>query len=421
MRETGVRRRSAGSLTAVKRVLPIFLTLALIARAESEPLSFNKNFEGGSLGRIEQVADDHFLLHAEGQQNEQGRNRQPTWYSFRIDHARGRDLTLTLTDFIGEYNSKPAVAMNAELLPVFSNDGEKWQHFTEGAWDDEKKELILHVKPEADSLYIAHIQPYPHARLLRLLEELRPRESLRIEVIGKSTLGRDLHLLTVTDWAQTDAEKGCVWLQARQHAWEAGTSYVMEGALRFITSDEPPAQALRRKFVFKFTPMVDPDGAALGKVRFNANGYDVNRHWSEVNLRDPALLRLMPEIWYTKKAILFAHAQKPVELLINLHNTETAEYMDTAVDDEKALQPFTKAFALLTERSIFDPSRVPTAGPNTVVGGNTNSLWTEARVPVALMELRIGPSKKLGRRPTAEDRLQFGKELIQAMAAACER
>jgi hypothetical protein len=310
--------------------------------------------------------------------------------------------------------------MNANLLPVYSADGEKWTAFDSGDWDEEKKELSFHIPAgESDSLYIAHIQPYTHTRLLRLLDELRPLPPVRIEVFGKSTLGRDLHMVTVTDWATPDAEKRCVWLQARQHAWEAGTSYVMEGALRFITSDDPKAAELRRHFVFKFTPMVDPDGVALGRVRFNANGYDVNRHWSEVDLRDPAALRVMTETWYTKKAILAAHAQKPVDLLINLHNTETNEYMDTAVDDEKALQPFTKVFALLSERTMFEPSKPLINGPSTIVNGNTNSLWPEARVPVALMELRIGPSKKLGRRPTADDRLQFGRELIQAMAEAC--
>jgi hypothetical protein len=47
-----------------------------------------------------------------------------------------------------------------------------------------------------------------------------------------------------------------------------------------------------------------------------------------------------------------------------------------------------------------------------------NSLWQEWRVPVALMEQRISSSKKLGRRPTTEDRLLFGRQLAEAMMAA---
>jgi hypothetical protein len=74
--------------------------------------------------------------------------------------------------------------------------------------------------------------------------------------------------------------------------------------------------------------MVDVDGAANGKVRFNGNGFDVNRHWSEVDLIAKARLRDMPEIWYTKRAIVSAHTLgPPIDLLVNLHNTETNEYL----------------------------------------------------------------------------------------------
>ena len=75
----------------------------------------------------------------------------------------------------------------------------------------------------------------------------------------------------------------------------------MEGALEFITSDDAIAGELRDKVVFLFTPMLDPDGCATGQVRFNANGYDVNRHWDEVDLRSKSHLERMPEIWYVEE------------------------------------------------------------------------------------------------------------------------
>ena len=76
---------------------------------------------------------------------------------------------------------------------------------------------------------------------------MRRSPHARIETIGQTVERRDLHLLTVTDFAKPDADRKCVWLIARQHAWEAGTSFVMEGALRFITSDEPRARAVRER------------------------------------------------------------------------------------------------------------------------------------------------------------------------------
>jgi hypothetical protein len=379
-------------------------------------ITFNKDFEDGSLGKVEKLSDTTFRCAVEGQHDERGHNRQASWYYFRMDQTRDRDLTLTLTDLVGEYNDKPgACPFSADIIPVFSYDNEHWNHFESTTWDNEKKEATLKFHPTQDAIWIAHVPPYTHSRLLKLLWEIRKSSCTRVEVIGKTVLGRDLHLVTVTNFEQPDAGKKAIWLQARQHAWEAGTSFVMEGALRFIVSDDPIARKLRNEFVFKFTPMMDPDGCATGKVRFNANGYDVNRHWNTMDFRDREQLRLMPEIWHVKKAILgWLDSGHPIDLMINLHNTESTEFLDTHCDDDAMLKRMTVLYDNLVEKSSFDPSRK--LGVGGTVATDTNSLWHERRVPVLLMEQRIGFSKKLGRRPTVEDRLKFGRHLITGMA-----
>jgi hypothetical protein len=388
--------------------------LALGAAAGAGEITFNKNFEGGALGKIEAVSATEFRCHVEGQHDERGRNRQANWYYFRIYGVRSRKVTLTLTDFVGEYNDKPgSCPMNADTIPVFSYDNERWEHFPAMAWDDQKKEAILQFHGEHDRIWIAHVPPYTHARLLRLLEELDRLPTARVEVIGKTVQQRDLHLVTVANFESPGTKT--VWLQARQHAWETGTSYVMEGALRFITSDDPQARALRDKVVFKFTPMMDPDGCANGKVRFNANGYDVNRHWDKVDLSRKEFLQRMPEIWYVKKAIFACmDSDHKIDLMLNLHNTETAEYMDTQAAHEPTQKLMQRFFDALAAKTSFDPSR--NLRVNNTPGNTTNSLWKERRVPVLLMEQRIGTSPKLGRRPTVQDRLTFGRQLIAVMA-----
>ena len=276
------------------------------AAPEPAPIRFNTNFEGGSLGRIEPLGEAAFRCHVKGQQDEHGRNRQASWY-YLPDRRRqsDRNLTITLTDFVGEYNGRPgACPMGPGILPVASDDGEHWTPIADVRWDDRAKEATLRLRPQRDAIWIAHQPPYTPRRLARLLEQVDRCDDARIEVIGKTAMGRDLHMVTVTAADVDDREKAVVWLQARQHAWESGTSYVMEGALRFVTSDDPKARAFRRRTVFLFTPMVDPDGCATGQVRFNANGFDVNRHWDEVDLRQKRYLAEMPEIWYVKKAIV---------------------------------------------------------------------------------------------------------------------
>ena len=397
----------------------IFLLFLVAQGSAAQPgavITFNKNLEGGALGKIEKLGETQFRCFVEGQHDEHGRNRQANWYYFRTDGVQGSEVTLTLTDFLGEYNDKPgACPMNADTVPVFSYDDEHWQHFPAMEWDDQKKEATLKFRSEQDRIWIAHIPPYTHARLLRLLEQLGRAAWVRLEVIGKTVQGRDLHLVTVTNFDKPDEGKKTVWLQARQHAWEAGTSYVMEGALRFIASDDPQARELRDRVVFKFTPMMDPDGCATGKVRFNAHGYDVNRHWDEVDLRHKQFLERMPEIWYVKKAILgYADSGRKIDLMLNLHNTETSEYLDTQADDETTQRSMQRFFDALVAKTSFDPNQKLRV--NDIPGNTTNFLWKERKVPVLLMEQRIGTSKKLGRRPTVEDRIAFGKQLITVMA-----
>ena len=101
---------------------------------------------------------------------------------------------------------------------------------------------------------------------------------------------------------------------------------------------------------------------------------------------------------------------------MNLHNTETAEYLETHAQDPQSVAVVTRLYDLLVAGARFDPSRKLEVRKEPT--GTTNSLSREYGVPVALMELRIGTSKKLGRRPTVEDRLEFGRELITAMARA---
>jgi len=398
-----------------------FLLAAAAAAAQSTaPISFNTNFESGCLGKITKISETHFLCAVPGQQNHEGRNRQPSWYFFEMENVKGRDITIELTDIEGEYNYHPGTfPINKDTRPLYSYDRRIWRHFEKLDWDDRNKRAILRFRPEQDRIWIAHIQPYTTKDLRKLLDDIRDNPNLRIEVIGKSAQGRDLYLLTVTNFDRPDEGKKTVWLMARQHAWETGSSFVAEGAIRYIVSDDAEARRLRDRVIFKFTPMVDPDGVANGGVRFNANGYDVNRHWDEVDLRRPEYLRKMPEIWYTKKAIVgyVRRSGRPIALLVYLHNDEYGEFVSGApADDPEFRQTVERFFDLLVSETTFDASRRP--GRPDTLSGTSLALYRAAGVRAVLMEQKITMNKKLGRYPTAEDRLAFGRGLIRCMAWA---
>ncbi len=400
-----------------------FVAIALAHAAEpaAKPVLFNTAFESASIGLIEKIRETEFRLHIRGQQDSRGRNRQATWFYFRMDDVAGRELTLRLASWKGEYNDRPANSPAGEWFrPVVSEDNRVWTHVPAAAWDKAKDEITVSVKPRGNTVWLAHIPPYPHTRVLELVADAARSTHARTEVIGQSVLGRDLHLVTVTNFARPDAGKKVVWLQARQHAWECGTSFLVEGAMKFVLSDDAAAQTLRDQAIFKFVPMINPDSVVRGEVRFNANGFDPNRQWDEVDLRTKAWHERNPEIWYVKKALLAQHAQQPIAVAVNLHNTEMSEYFETMVDAEPQLATMQRLFESLVSKTSFDPSQ---PGKLRIFAGSgpantTNSIWREAKIPMALMEQRIGPSNKLGRIATTEDRLAFGRQLIALMADA---
>lgn len=398
---------------------------ALAAEApERAPVLFNWAFESGSIGRIDKLGDNEFRLHVIGQQDSRGRNRQATWHYFRMENVAGRELTLHFTDFLGEYNDVPSTRapVGASYRPWFSEDNVHWQHVDALAWDGAKDEATITLRPKGNTLWVAHVPPYTHTRLLNLLEEIGRAPDARVEVIGKSALGRDLHLVTITDLAKPDAGKKVVWLISRQHPWETATSFTMEGALRFLISDDATARKLRGETIFKLMPMMNPDGVVRGDSRFNVNGYDTNRQWDLVDLRDKQWLEKMPEIWYVKTKILAEHARQPISIMVNFHTDESNEYMDTMVDAEPHRSRLDRFYAALSERTIFDPSR-PKITMVTADRGPVNTtlvLWPEAKVPIAMMERRTTFSRELGRLATPDDSIQFGRELVTTMAEVAQ-
>ena len=56
-------------------------------------------------------------------------------------------------------------------------------------------------------------------------------------------------------------------MTGRVHPGETPASWIAKGFIDFITSNAPAARLLRRMFVFKIIPMINPDGVFYGNNR----------------------------------------------------------------------------------------------------------------------------------------------------------
>lgn len=357
--------------------------------AFSRGINVKTDFPGGNIGQVEVVNDVFLRARVAGQKDQDGRNRQANWYYFEVHGApQGRDFRIDLMDLPGEYNYQPnRGAVTKDTRPHVWMAGQ-WRP-CDGEFEEGEPKWMLRIPSDGQPFRIAHIVPYVERDLRALQRQIRPE----VKRIGKTVQGRPIELWTFNGNLPPDAPT--VWLMFRQHAWESGSSWTADGMLR----------QLPKGIIWKVLPCCDPDGVALGGVRFNRHGFDLNRNWDS-----PDDFRLRPEIAFQKAAIEnWLRRKGRCDLFLSLHNTETSEYLEGPPGGVGQ-----KLFGLLQSRTRFRPTRDYFTRMDWQGQGRANViqyLWTRHKAPACLMELKVASVNY-------RDWQAFGPELATSIAAA---
>ena len=80
-----------------------------------------------------------------------------------------------------------------------------------------------------------------------------------------------------------------------------------------MVSDDPNAQRLRDKFVYKLVPMLNPDGVIVGNYRCSLAAVDLNRQWSNPSNK------YHPEIYATKTMIVKTLDSRRLSFYCDIH------------------------------------------------------------------------------------------------------
>ncbi|KAF1502853.1 Cytosolic carboxypeptidase 4, partial [Eudyptula minor] len=246
-----------------------------------------------------------------------------------------------------------------------------------------------------DVCYLAYHYPYTYSTMMSHLDMLEQNRNPRKVYWRQQTLcqtlgGNPCPLLTIT--AMPDSKKRedleqfynrpYVFLMARVHPGESNASWVMKGTLEFLVSSDPIADLLRKCFIFKIVPMLNPDGVINGNHRCSLSGDDLNRQWLTPSSQ------LHPTIYHAKGLLYYlrsigraplvfcdyhGHSQKKNVFLYGCSIKETLWQagcvVDTAVITEdvgyrtlpKILDKVAPAFVMNSCSFLVEKSRESTA------------------------------------------------------------
>ena len=166
-------------------------------------------------------------------------------------------------------------------------------------------------------VYFAYCYPYTYSQLDKYLSSLvLYKNILRFDVIGKSLDGINIHMLIITNFKdnfESLANKKSVIFTARVHPGESNSSYVIQGVIDFLLSNETIAENLRKNFIFKIIPMLNPDGVIRGNYRMNTMGKDLNRCWVEPTME------ITPSIFCSHQMIQKTLNSRDIFLFCDFH------------------------------------------------------------------------------------------------------
>ncbi|XP_033336783.1 cytosolic carboxypeptidase-like protein 5 isoform X2 [Megalopta genalis] len=183
--------------------------------------------------------------------------------------------------------------------------------------------------------YLAFTYPFSYTDLQNYLRRVEARIAKRNvtcaddvyyhrECAIKSLEGRRLDVITISSFHYISTEredrlinmfpekheerpfkfwnKKVIFVSARVHPGETPSSFVFNGFLNFLLNrDDQMAINLRRLYVFKLIPMLNPDGVARGHYRMDTRGVNLNRVYLNPSVKDH------PTIYAARNLIRYYH------------------------------------------------------------------------------------------------------------------
>ncbi|XP_005529186.1 PREDICTED: cytosolic carboxypeptidase 2 [Pseudopodoces humilis] len=303
---------------------PLSSPAAPLEGPQDTTLLFESRFESGNLQKAIKVGPYEYVLTL---RPDLYTAKHTQWFYFRVQNTRQEPLyRFTIANM-----AKPKSLYGQGLQPLLYSQqdaqsrGIGWHrvgtdicYYRGRAGEPPMFRLSWTVRfpHDGDTCFFASCYPYTYSDLQHYLRALaadpaRSRYCV-VQALCRSLAGNTVYLLTITSPGGT-AGKRVVVASARVHPGESGGSWAMRGFLDFLLSAHADARLLRRLFVFKVVPMLNPDGVVVGNSRCSLAGRDPNRAYGM------ALPGSFPGVWHLRAMVQRVLAEREVLLYCDFH------------------------------------------------------------------------------------------------------
>ncbi|GAB1609788.1 cytosolic carboxypeptidase-like protein 5 isoform X1 [Argonauta hians] len=326
-------------------------------------LLFTSNFDSGNLGKVERVRrelqsvpigygnrlepDFEFNVWTKPDcSNTVYENGNRSWFYFGVAGAMaGQVIKINIMNM----NRQGKLYSQGYCPVIYTVPGsEKWERLQEKpTFDTVDGQFILSfchrfTKMKGTTTYFAFAYPFSYFESQNCISELEKRFSYcknisSVEKMSENTVyfyrellcysldKLEVNLLTISSFHNIIDEeephfdpklfpiktqprckkfkgKRVFVVTSRVHPGETPSSFVFNGFLNFILRhDDPRSIQLRKQFVFKLIPILNPDGVMKGHYRTDTRGVNLNRVYG-----DPSF-ELNPSIYAAKSIIIYYH------------------------------------------------------------------------------------------------------------------
>ncbi len=258
----------------------------LLLTASAQALTVETDFEGASARQVEIDNATQTVSFMPGGDPARG---WPCWWQFRIaglEAGKALKLKLRASDLpMPQAQGKPAGKPLAEgwAMPeraAWSIDGKTWQQTAPGQRQDGVMTYALET--DAAAVFVAWGPPYTPAQAAAFVQRMAAMHpAAKAKELCQSREGRGVPMLHIQEGESAESRRPAIWVQARQHAWESGASWVCQGFTELLLSDAQEARWLRGHAEIFIVPIMDVDNTATGNGGKDALPQDHNRDWSE--------------------------------------------------------------------------------------------------------------------------------------------